>query len=204
MRRITEEELHSLASFMLDQFFDKEEMQILCKGIDAKKAKSLAIEITYIELTYMFKKGDIFIYDDNITAAIVGIDSKKIITLSRLLTSLKASKLLKKLSKEELALFTENSKVISEVHSMKWYKEYSKRPYYFAQFGIGKEKRGQGIAREMLEFMFQYVKQKNNMIVLETLTAENVPMYEHFGFELKQTKESTGKELTEYRLLKRL
>ena len=204
MRRIRKEELATLASFMLDQFFEKEEMQIMFRGIDQEKAKQLATEIVYYELLYMFKKGDIFIYDDTITAATVGIESKKLMTLSRMLMSLKASKVLNKLTEKELEQLKENTKIIKEVHDITWYKKYCNNPYYFAQFGIDKEKRGQGIAREMLEYLFTYVAKSKDTIVLETLTETTVPMYEHFGFSLKETKVSTNKELTEYRLIKQL
>lgn len=204
MRRVKEEELPKLAGFMLEQFFEKEEMQIMFRGIEQEKAKQLATEIVYYELLYMFKKGDIVIYDDAITAAIVGIEAKKLLTLSRLLISLKASKVLKKMTEKELEYLKENTKIIKEVHSIAWYKTYCKNPYYFAQFGIAKEKRGQGIAREMLEYLFTYVAKKKDAIVLETLTETNVPIYEHFGFHLKETKVSTNKELTEYRLIKQL
>lgn len=116
MRRI-KEELHSLSSFMLDQFFEKEEMQVMFKDINPKKAKKLSTDLLYYELLYMFKKGDIFIYDDNIGGAIVGIESKKLMTISRFFLSLKASKQLKQLTKEELSILEKNIKIIKEVHS---------------------------------------------------------------------------------------
>ena len=68
-----------------------------------------------------------------------------------------------------------------------------------------KEKRGTGIARKMLEQIFEQAKQSGNRyIVVETLTAPNVPMYEHFGFELKEVYKTKNGKLTEYRMLKQI
>lgn len=49
---------------------------------------------------------------------------------------------MRKIEEKELALLKVNVKLINEVHSGKWYKKYCKNPYYFAQFGITKNKRG--------------------------------------------------------------
>lgn len=54
----------------------------------------------------------------------------------------------------------------------------------------------------MLEELCAYTKDKNNYIALDTLTEANVPMYEHFGFELKEDCESKCKQLKEYSMIK--
>ena len=57
----------------------------------------------------------------------------------------------------------------------------------------------------MLEQIFERAKQSGNRyIVVETLTASNVPMYEHFGLELKEVYETKNGKLTEYRMLKQI
>ena len=204
MKRIKEADLEKLAEFMIEQFWEKEEMQQMFKGFDEARGKSIATKLGFSELLYIQKKGDIFIFDDNITGAIVGIEAKKLLTIQRILLALKSNKILDELSKEEIDLLKENTKLIKEVHSSNWFKKYNKTPYYFAQFGIAKNKRSQGIARKMLEPFFEYVSTTNNYIVLETLTKSNVPIYEHFGFEIMEVYETKNKELKEFRMLKRI
>ena len=204
MRKIEEKELSKLSEFMVEQFWEKEEMQQMFKGFEEARGKKIATNLVYSELLYLYKKGDIFTYDKNITGAIVGIDPKKLITIQRILIALKSNKILKELSKEEINLLKKNTVLIKEVHSNNWFKKYCKNAYYFAQFGIAKDKRGQGIARKMLEEFFEYVKQKYNCIVLETFTDSNVAIYEHFGFEIKEVSETENKELKEYRMIKKL
>ena len=108
------------------------------------------------------------------------------------------------MSKEEKEQLQNNIEPIKEVHSSNWYKKYCKNPYYILQFAIAKDMRGKGIARKMLEELFDYAAKTNSCIVLETFTESNVPMYEHFGFKVKEFFETENKELKEYRMLKKL
>ena len=95
---------------------------------------------------------------------------------------LRGNRYLNSIPKEELAVIKKNSATVSEVHSRNWFQKYCKNPYYLVQFGIAKDKRGTGIARKLLAQIFDRAKQRGNeYIVVETLTASNVPMYEHFG-----------------------
>lgn len=204
MRRIKEQELPKLCHFLVEQFFEKEELQKMFSGIDKVVAKNMAEQLLYYDVSYFFKYGDIFIYNDDITSAIVGIQSKKMTLLKRIPFALKSNVILRKLSKKELNLIKENSKAINEVHSIKWFKKHCKNPYYFLQFAVDKNKRGQGIARKMLENFFEYVSTINDYIVLETLTESNVPIYEHFGFETMEVYETKNKELKEYRMVKKI
>lgn len=202
MRRIRKEELKELSNFMVAQFFEGEQMQKMFLGINQERAKEFAVQLVYIDLEYFFKYGDIFIYDDNIVGAIVGIEYNKVSLLKKIPFHFKGNKILSKMSKEEIQKIKENSKIINEVHNAKWCKKYCKNPYYIIQFAIDKEKRGNGIAREMMEYLFNYVNNQNGYIVLETLKSENVPIYEHFGFEIKETFETKNKQLKEYRMIR--
>lgn len=204
MRRINENELEKLSEFMIEQFWGKEEMQQMFKGFNKEKGKSIATNILYMELLYFYNKGDIYIFDDDITGSIVGIQAKNLFSIQRILMALKSNKILKSLSKEEKEQLQNNIKPIKEVHSSNWYKKYCKNPYYILQFAIAKDMRGKGIARKMLEELFDYASKTNSCIVLETFTESNVPMYEHFGFKVKEFFETGNKELKEYRMLKKL
>ena len=204
MRRIKKEELGTLTSFMIEQFFEKEYMQTMMRGIETERAKQLAMEIYFYIFEYFYKYGDIFVYDDNITGAIVGIDSKKRSLLKMLPLGLKINKKCREyLSKEELKIYKENSKVIGEVSNWNWYKKYCKdKPYYGTFFGIDKKQRGQGVCREMLEYLFDYVKTFKSGLAVETNSDEVVPIYEHFGFRLMETNVSKNGLLKEYKMLK--
>ena len=81
---------------MVEQYFEKEELQKNFEGIEEEKAKQTAKELTYLEMKYFFENGDIYIYDDNITAAIIGIEHKKISMIKMLPSVFKINKILSK------------------------------------------------------------------------------------------------------------
>lgn len=206
MRKLQKEECGRLAAFMIEQFFEKEEMQLLMRGIDPTRAKQAAIASAAHDLRYLCGSGDIFAQGDPIDGAIAGIAAKKLRSPKRLLTMLQLLRHspFQALSREEIERLRVNAQIVQQIHSKNWFRQYVKDPYYIAQLGVAKEKRGQGIAGALLAHVFASVRGRHQAIVLETLTPENVPLYEHFGFALLEQQAAPQNELTEYRLIKRL
>lgn len=199
VRKLEKKELTELADFMIEQFFEKEEFQQMFRGLDQEEMKVFAKQLLFHDLSYFFQYGDIFVIGDPIVAAIVGIESKKIASFHRLRFALRGNQELKRLSKEQLQILKSNLKPIQEVHTIKWFKKYCKNAYCLLQFAVLKSERGKGLARQMLSSLMKEVKQ--DIIVLETLTEDNVAIYEHFGFTVKEISKSSNQELTEYRML---
>ena len=204
MRRIKKEELGALTSFMIEQFFEKEYMQTMMKGIETERAKQLSLDIYLHLFEYFFKYGDIFVLGDSFKAAIVGIDGKKRTLWTMLPFGLKTYKTCRKhLTKAEFKIYWKNSKILGEVSSLNWYNKHCKeKPYYGAFFAIDKNSRGAGICREMLEFWFDYVGAFKSSIAVETNSDDVVAIYEHFGFQLMETSVSKNEAIKEYRMLK--
>ena len=109
MRRINESELEKLSEFMIEQFWGKEEMHQMFKGFNKEKGKSIATNILYMELLYFYKKGDIYIFDDDITGAIVGIQAKNLFSIQRILL-LPSSSLISYSC--QISLFSSNSIIL--------------------------------------------------------------------------------------------
>lgn len=204
MRRARKDELPGIAEFMIRQFFEKEELQQMFRDIDGEKARRTAEKLVCCELAYFYKYGDVFVYDGGLASAAAGIESRQMSLLKRLPFALQGNKALNGLSKSERALLKANSKAIGEVHDGKWFRKYCENPYCFIQFAVDREKRGQGIARRMLEGLFAHARERNGCMTLETFTPSNVPIYEHFGFTLMETQTAKSGALTEYRMFKRL
>ena len=142
MRRAEQNEVRTVAAFMAEQFLEKEELQTMFAGIEPVKAKKIAVELIYFELMYMIRHGDIYVYDENISGAIVGIEYKYTSVFRRLSMILQGNRFLQSIPKDDLAVIKKNSVTVSEAHSRKWFKKYCKNPYYLVQFGIAKRKRG--------------------------------------------------------------
>lgn len=58
MRKIEEKELSKLSEFMVEQFWEKEEMQQMFKGFEEARGKKIATNLVYSELLYLYKKGE--------------------------------------------------------------------------------------------------------------------------------------------------
>lgn len=116
---------------------------------------------------------------------------------------LRRGRALRGIPKRLLAQLTRNSRPVMAVHSMNWYRRYCNRPYYIAQFAVAKAHRGTGVARELMDGALARAAALGcQTVALETFSRENVPIYLHFGFQLKQVH--TCGAFTEYRLLKPL
>jgi ribosomal protein S18 acetylase RimI-like enzyme len=203
MRRIKKSELREAAVLIVEQFMEGEQLKRMLQGINADTIQQFAVEIFYGQLLYLYKRGDIFVNDDSIDGVIIGMDKKKSSTLYKMLLSAKAvRKTFKLLSKDERKLFMKNVKVAQETIDMKWHKKHNKDAYHLAIFAINTESQGSGLCRKMLEHLFEHAK-NHKIMILETHDTKNVPLYEHFGFELVETKETKDKTLTEYRMLKK-
>lgn len=205
MRRIKKEELDQVARSMVEIFFDELEISTVTKGIDPDKAKEIMYENLYCDMEYFYRYGDVFVSDDDISGIVTLIDGKKFSIIKKTILSLKSSRKIAKIAtKEEIKTLNTNAKKFQGVHSFNWFKKRKNVPFYLAHIGVAEKKRGQGICRQMLEFVFDYTKQYNNEIVLETFTTENVSIYQHFGFEVVETVEAKDKMLKEYRMIKKL
>jgi len=205
MRRITQDEIEKVADQMLAIFFDEVDISMVTQGINADTAKAIIRENLFGDTEYFFRYGDVFVTDDDMNGIVALIDGRKFSVFKKTMQSLKSNKIITKVAtKEELKLLNSNAKKVQEVHSFKWYKKRKPVPYYLAHIGVVKDKRGQGLCREMMEFVFDYVKEYNSEVVLETFSDNNAAIYEHLGFETVEVVESKDKCIKQHRMLKKL
>ena len=204
MRRMKEDELEQIADKMVDIFFDEVDVSNVTAGIDPDTARKIIRAYMHGDMKYFCTKGDVFVTDD-LSGIVALIDGRKFSPLKKALMSLKSNKIITKVAtKDEMRILNDNAKKVQTVHSFNWYKKRTNVPYYLAHIGIDKEKRGTGICREMMEFVFDHVKRYNSELALETFSDKNASLYEHFGFETVAVVESEDKSIKQYRMLKKL
>ena len=206
MRKARPEDRAALAALMFDQFYEKEELQQQFSGIDPETARRIGPTVLGMGQGYFFSCGDVFVCDapdGALAGALVGADPRRLshfVPVGQFLYALRHGKELRDIPRPLLTQIMRNSRPVLQVHSTKLYRRYCGRPYYIAQFAVDKPYRGTGIARDLLEGAIEHAaSQGYPAVVLETLSRENVPMYLHFGFKLKQVY--TCGDFTEYRLL---
>ena len=205
MRKISQNELEQTVDQMLAIFFGEVDVAMVTQGINTDTAKKIIRENLYSDMEYYYRYGEVFVTDDDMSGIVTLIDGKKFSLFRKTILSLKSNRVIAKTAtKEELKLLNSNAKEVQEVHSFNWYKKREKVPFYLAHLGIDKNKRGTGICREMMEFVFDYTKKHNSELVLETFSDNNASIYKHFGFEVVETIESKDKRIKQYRMLKKL
>ena len=205
MRKIKEAELGQIADQMVNIFFDEVDVSNVTAGINPDTAKKIIRENMYRDMEYFYTYGDVFITDDDMSGVVALIDGKKFSLLKKTLFSLKSNKVITKAAtKDELKLLNSNAQKVQKLHSFNWYKKRANVPYYLAHIGVDKNKRGMGICRGMLDFVFDYTQKYNSELALETFSDTNASMYEHFGFEVVATVESEDKRIKQYRMIKKL
>ncbi len=69
-----------------------------------------------------------------------------------------------------------------------WTKELPPRRYmHIIYFAVRPAARGTGMAHKVMEPVLRYADQKGLLVSLETHNEKNLPMYQHYGFELHTT-----------------
>ena len=209
MRQARQEDLPALSALMFEQFYEKEELQQQFAGIEPETARGIGPLVVRLGQGWFFQQGDIFLCDGpdgTLSGELIGADPCRLSQLGplgQLIYGLRNRKLLRPIPRKLMAQIAKNSRPVMAVHSASWYRRYDPRPYYIAQFAVAQAFRGTGIARTLLDGACRHAAAQGfTSVALETLSRENVPMYLHFGFVLKQVYRQNG--FTEYRLIKRL
>lgn len=196
MRKIKEDELEHVAEFFVEQFENLEFFTYMSKGL-TNPSRTLKL-VTMSETSMFMMKGDVYIYDDNITSVISGIPSKNFNFINQLLFSFKARKFFNQIDKSDRDILVKNYTLMQAIHKKNWHLKYTKKSYYIAQFAVAKSAKGTGVFREMITRVINECEQKNLDIVLETFTEANVAIYEHFGFQLVETHSDPKVPFSEY------
>lgn len=200
MRRARIEDLPAITELIVDRFWGLEHFNFLSQGLTNPKEVLSALVNSQNEV--FFKYGDIYLYQDPFVGTISGIPLKKFSLPHQIFYSLTTSKPLRKVSKQDRKILLAQNKLVTEIHTS-WHKKYTKNAYYLCLLAVAKEAKGTGALRNMLTPLLQQCQAQGQDVVLETMTDSNIPIYQHFGFELVETHHSPNVPFNEYCFIKR-
>ena len=157
-------------------------------------------------LLYLQSKGQIQAFDQKNAVKVleggkgflIGYSTKEL-TEEQLLETLQNSslKLLAEITEDELLFMQNNAILESEIIPQNWHTKYfDGDAFHLLVVAIDESLKGSGAFRELLTPVFQDCDSKKIPIVLETFNPDNVPLYEHFGFQLVETHTSEKIDLT--------
>lgn len=108
-------------------------------------------------------------------------------------------------SEEELWLMQSNTRLVEEITNKDWYRQfYPEEVYQLLVVAIDKSLKGTGALRSLLMPVRNECDEKKLPIVMQTHNPLNVPIYEHFGFTVIETRRSIRIDLTCYCLMRKL
>lgn len=202
MRKANREELTWIADFLTDRFWGLELFSFLADGLP--NARESVARFALSELGLFYEIGDVFLYDEQLTGVLAGVPADRLTMLRQLKYSLKARKILRDIPKEEAALLLKRSQQLAQLHTGRpWYRNYTRHAYYIAQIAVAREAKGTGVFRKLLTPVLKQCEKNGADVVLETFTERNVPIYEHFGFQLIETHQVSALPVSEYCMIRR-
>ena len=202
MISILEEHFDSMAKLLADCFIDDELVVKQTKGIE--NPKEFLEKLFLLQMPVLQKTCEMYSLDENLNSVIIGYEKKKYRPMKTLLLGILCQfKLSHMLKSDDLKLYTQNLNDASKSIDLKWQKEFIKGNYYYLKvIAIAESSRKKGTFRALITPIINYCEEKHIPIVLETNTPENVPIYQHFGFELVKTIQEKGTDFCQYCFIK--
>lgn len=203
MIKIEKEHCNSIAKLLTECFLEDE---LIIKQIKGIENPEIFLEKLFLaQMPILYKTCEMNSLDEHLNSVIIGYEKKKYNFFRVLILSLLGqSKLTQLMNGSDLRLYMENCKEALKSVDLKWQKEFCRGNYYYIKIiAIAKESRGKGKFRELMMPIISRCKDKSIPIILETNTAENIPIYEHFGFELVKTISKEGTDFCQYCFIKR-
>ena len=202
MIRIEDVHYHVVAKLLLDCFLEDQLVAKQIKGIE--NPEEFLEKLFFIQMPVLHKSSEINSLNDSMNSVIIGYEKKKYKPIYVLFLSILCQlKLSRSVNGSDLKIYTQNCKEALKDIDLKWHKEYVKGNYYYINIiAIAKNRRGKGDFRALIMPTIDACKEKSIPIVLETITPENVPIYQHFGFELIKTITKKDSDFCQYCFIK--
>ena len=90
-----------------------------------------------------------------------------------------------------------------ERFAMKLKKKYTGHvDWYLYNLSVRKDAQGKGIAKKLLKPMLDFCNDEKMVVYLETNKENNVSLYEHFGFRLRETNQIPGSSVSHYSMVR--
>lgn len=192
-----------IAKLLADCFLEDQLVQSQIKGIE--NPDKFLEKLFLSQMSVLNHTCEIHSLDKEFQSILVGYEKKKHRLLREIVLSILCQlRISKYMTSDELKIFAQNSKESRNNIDLNWHKEFVKGNYYYIKvIAIAKECRGKGAFRKLISPIIHLSREKDIPIVLETNTPENIPIYQHFGFELVRTIPGSAVDFCQYCFIKR-
>jgi len=203
MNNVQESQYPAIANLLTTCFIDDQLILRQTKGIE--KYEEFLKQLFLSQITVLARTCELHTIDDGFQSVLIGYEKRKYYAILGIVLSLLCQKkLLNSVNRNDINTFAQNTREVSRLVDLKWHKKYLSGNYYYIKaIAIAKECRETGIFRKLIMPIIQRCNEKQIPIILETNTADNVPIYEHFGFELVETISDSKTDFHQYCLMKK-
>ena len=206
MKKYSSKMLIEIAKTLSKSLINDPLMIETCKNIDKKERLLFMLFHEQLKVMNKEKNLDIVCYKNNPKMILIGNDTNKYNRRKNNILYIKIGIfMLLRTDYKDLKLLLKNLKSIQSVSGVSWHKELVGKKYYDVKYiCIDEQLRHKGYFRKMMTPIIKSAKEANIPIVLETYNIQNVPKYEHLGFELVKTIACENKtDIKQYCLIKK-
>ncbi len=204
IRKAVLNDISSVCKMFTLRMKDSVESSYSLAGINDKE--KIFSEMITVQIEETFRVGEIWIAGE-FQGALAGHYGKNFKLLNALRSAVRMNKSLHKyVAKDDLAQFAANMKKIAGTQNTSWRKKVcgSKNYFYIQLVAIDERLKGQGVFRQLIDPILMRMKSENVPTLIDTHDKDNIPIYEHFGFELvKKHQAKNGESIYQYSMIKR-
>lgn len=193
---VTQKDIQKLAEVSVDAYQDYPLHNWFCGGIYDAKVSKLVMEIS---LKTMLSKGVIYADSSDINGFTIWMPP-----------NFKGSKTIPFLANGGFELIKHSGFGIIgrllkyETYAMSLKKKFTNHQDWYAyNLSVLKKEQGKGIASKLLNPILKFSDSTQNICYLETNKESNVPLYQHFGFELVEKNYIPGTNVMHYAMVRK-
>ena len=204
VRRLALNDIPAIAETVSTRLLDSMEASFQLEGISDKWG--LLQGYTHARIEHWHRIGEVWIIGD-CKGMLAGHyrNDENVIDSARLMFSV-IQIVFHTLLKEDRVRLMDNLKKSAEAENVSWRKQICKNHnyYYIDLIAVDQTLKGRGAFRKLLAQIITKMQQKNIQILLDTHDASNIPLYQHFGFDLVQEHQAKhSPNLIQYSMIKR-
>lgn len=202
MIKIEKTHYNSIAGLLAECFLEDQLVLKQIKGIEDQR--NFLEKLFLSQMSVLNKTCELYCPDDTFNSILAGCEKKYSSLFREVILNIACQmKLLNLIKRSELKIFAQNSKKAMKSVDLNWHKEFIKGNYYYIKIiAIAKEHRGKGIFKKLISPVIHKCNERSIPIILETNTPENIPIYQHYGFELFKTISESETGFCQYCFIK--
>ena len=184
MLRISDDSICAAAGLLVKCFTDDPLVNIQMKNIRDKD--TLLLQMMKVQVHTCLKTMDVITDETETESLLIGYEKRRANILKEILWGiLFSARYLKDIDKGDRREFGKNSRMVPKVTNLSWQNEFIPGNYYRIKIiAIEPTKRGIGIFRRLVSPILEINDKRGLATILETNIEKNIPIYEHYGFQL--------------------